>query len=219
MIPRAPFCGRNENIRHMFNLANLKRFVGIGILGFALGTTAAAPVSASEFFSYRDSKGVWHFTNAPADARYRPFSVKTMARVGLGKRKLNAEALKPYVNAAAQTYRLDPALVLAVIKVESAFDAHAVSWAGARGLMQLMPGTAALMGVRNSFDPRENIMGGSGYLRRMLDRFNNDLKLALAAYNIGPERVAREGEIPNVKETKAYVKRVTELYRQYKKKK
>ena len=86
-----------------------------------------------------------------------------------------------------------------------------------RGLMQLMPGTASLMEVSDPFDPRQNIFGGSRYLRCMLDRFDGDLKLSLAAYNIGPERVARENKVPNVKETKAYVKLVMRYYAQYKK--
>ena len=179
---------------------------------------AALAAGASQVYMFRDKRGVIHFTDAPTDSRFRPFKIKGEVRVGLGKTPIDPELLQPYIISAAKRYSLDPALITAVIRVESAFDPNAVSWAGAQGLMQLMPGTASLMGVRNSFSPRENIYGGSKYLRNMLDRFNGDLHLALAAYNIGPERVAREQKIPNVRETQAYVKRVLLYYGRYKKK-
>jgi hypothetical protein len=107
---------------------------------------------------------------------------------------------------------LDPSLVRAVVRHESGFNPQAVSPKGAQGLMQLMPGTADLMGVSNPFDPEQNIAGGVGYLRYCLDRFNNDVALALAAYNAGPERVARCGGVPAISETQAYVKNVMETY-------
>lgn len=175
---------------------------------------------AKQVYMFRDSKGVVHFTDAPTDTRFQPFEVKAKLIIGAaGPRRIDPALLKPYILAAGRQYRLDPALITAVIRVESAFDPNAVSWAGAQGLMQLMPGTASMMGVRNVFSPRENIFGGSKYLRCMLDRFKGNLKLSLAAYNIGPERVAREKKIPNVRETQAYVKRVLLYYNQYKKKK
>ena len=171
-----------------------------------------------EVYFYRDRRGVMHFTDAPTDARYRPFRVWAHVRMGAGSARVDPELLKPYIAAAASKCNLDPALIKAVIEVESAFDPNAVSWAGAQGLMQLMPETATLMEVRNSFSMRENIFGGSRYLRLMLDRFRGDLKLALAAYNIGPERIEREKKIPNVRETRMYVKRVMRYYRRYRKK-
>lgn len=173
---------------------------------------------AKQVYYYRDRRGVWHFTDAPTDMRFRPFRVRGWVSAGMSPVHIDPALLKLYIKAAARKHELDPALIKAVIKVESAFDPMAVSWAGAQGLMQLMPETAILMKVRNSFCPRQNIFGGSGYLRRMLNRFNGDLKLALAAYNIGPERIAREQKIPAVRETKLYVKRVLEYYRKYKKK-
>ena len=187
-----------------------------GLLAAAL-LLAALPAQAKQYYMYRDSRGVIHFTDAPTDSRFQPFKFKARVKVGLGSNRLDPALLRPYINAAARQYTLEPALIMAVIKVESAFDPYAVSWAGAQGLMQLMPGTAALMGVRNSFSPRENIFGGCRYLRDMLNRFNGNLKLSLAAYNIGPERVAREKKIPNVRETQAYVKRVMQYYALYKK--
>ncbi len=113
---------------------------------------------------------------------------------------------------AAKRHGLDPRLVAAVIMVESSGDPKAVSRKGARGLMQLMPETAKTLGVVNAFDPEQNVDGGSRYLRNMLDRHEQDLSLALAAYNAGPTAVQRHGGIPPYPETQKYVKRVLELY-------
>ena len=191
---------------------------------WALLTAAAAvlvwcaPADATGVYMYRDEKGVIHFTDAPTDRRYRPFKIKTRIQIGSGAVRLDPALLMPYIKLAAKRHRLDPALITAVIRVESAFNPYAVSWAGAQGLMQLMPGTASLMQVTNVFSARDNIDGGSRYLRRMLNRFNGDVKLALAAYNCGPERVAKVNRIPKIKETQAYVKRVLYYYNYYKRK-
>jgi len=187
------------------------------LIGWLLSIIPAGSEGAQVYF-YRDHRGVWHFTDAPTDTRFRPFHVRGWVSAGVGSKRINPVLLQPYIKAAARTFNLDPALITAVIKAESAFDPRAVSWAGAQGLMQLMPDTAVLMEVGNIFNPRENIFGGSRYLRLMLDRFNGDLKLALAAYNIGPERIAREQKIPEVRETRLYVDRVMQYYRDFKKK-
>lgn len=117
------------------------------------------------------------------------------------------------VKKAATKYRLPPNLIKGVIKVESDFRARAVSSAGAQGLMQLMPGTAKELGIKDPFDINQNIDGGSRYLRKMLDLFGGDLKLALAAYNAGPEAVKRYGGIPPYRETTLYVDRVIKFTR------
>jgi soluble lytic murein transglycosylase-like protein len=121
------------------------------------------------------------------------------------------EADGPYaaqIRNAAGTYGLDPALVTSVIAVESNFNSRAVSKKSARGLMQLLPETAAQMAVRNAFDPAQNIDGGTRYLRQLLDRYGQDLTLALAAYNAGPKRVDFHHGIPPLAETHSYIDRV-----------
>ncbi|HXJ90442.1 MAG TPA: lytic transglycosylase domain-containing protein [Candidatus Binatia bacterium] len=116
--------------------------------------------------------------------------------------------LSQVVNDASGRYRLDPDLVNSVIKAESGFNAHAVSPKGAQGLMQLMPGTAAQLGVPNAFDPQANVDGGTRYLRELLERYNFDLVKALAAYNAGPQRVEQFGGVPPYYETRAYVAKI-----------
>ncbi len=115
------------------------------------------------------------------------------------------------IRAAAVRHGLAPELVESVIRVESNFEARAVSPKGARGLMQLMPATAAKLGVRNAFDGRQNIEGGVRHLRHLVDRYGGDVTLALAAYNAGVEAVGRYGGIPPYPETQAYVARVLRL--------
>jgi Transglycosylase SLT domain len=121
-----------------------------------------------------------------------------------------------FVAAAAARYGVDAELITSVIAVESNFDPKAVSRKNARGLMQLLPETAARLGVLNIFDPQENIDAGTRYLRELLQRYKNDLALALAAYNAGPERVEQYGRVPPYAETISYVRRVKRHYDQRK---
>jgi soluble lytic murein transglycosylase-like protein len=174
--------------------------------------------SAKGVYVYKDHKGVVHFTDAPTEPRFR--LVKIMADGGTVKRKMyqiDRSHLDKLITNAAQTYNLDPALIKAVIKAESAFDPRAVSFKGAKGLMQLMPATAREMNVTDAFNPTENIAGGSRYLRYLLDRYRGDVKLALAAYNMGPERIKESKSIPPIRETRLYLQRVMEYYQDYKK--
>jgi soluble lytic murein transglycosylase-like protein len=157
-----------------------------------------------------------HFEAAP-DAPVPVASMSASASRPSGSQKLSPASgfpgrpktdLSQVVNEASGRYRLDPDLVNSVIQAESAFNARAVSPKGARGLMQLMPGTASQLGVPNAFDPQANVDGGTRYLRELLERYNFDLVKALAAYNAGPQRVERFGGVPPYRETRAYVAKI-----------
>jgi hypothetical protein len=122
----------------------------------------------------------------------------------------------PYANfitASARAHGIAPELVASVIAVESNFNPNAVSWRSACGLMQLLPQTAARFGVTNVFDPQQNIEAGTKYLKELLVRYNGDLSLSLAAYNAGPDRVEQYRSVPPYRETRDYVRRVTEKFR------
>jgi soluble lytic murein transglycosylase-like protein len=119
------------------------------------------------------------------------------------------------VSISAATWGVDPALVKAIIANESGFNARATSGVGAQGLMQLMPGTAAGLGVANAYDPVQNVSGGTRYIRGLLDRFNGDLPKAVAAYNAGPGAVEKYGGIPPYPETQNYVQNVLASYDKY----
>ncbi|HET8773798.1 MAG TPA: lytic transglycosylase domain-containing protein [Thermoanaerobaculia bacterium] len=122
--------------------------------------------------------------------------------------------LSAAIHDAARAHGVDPRLVAAVARRESAFDAGVVSHKGAIGIMQLMPATAEYLGVRNAYDARENIFGGTRYLRTLLDTFHGDLDLTLAAYNAGPGAVEKHHGVPPYRETRAYVAAVRRTYEQ-----
>ena len=125
------------------------------------------------------------------------------------------EQIDALVNQNASIYQMDPALVKAVIANEAGCNAAATSPVGAQGLMQLMPETAAAMGVRDPYDPSQNVAGGTRYLKSMLDRFKGDTRLAVAAYNAGPGAVEKYGDVPPYAETQTYVGNVLGSYARY----
>jgi soluble lytic murein transglycosylase-like protein len=175
-----------------------------------------------EIYTYRTSGGTRVFTNAPPapaePARLPPLPLIPSAPVlGLPPRGAFAlsgpstgtpRAYDALIRAIAARYDIEYALVKAIIKAESDFDRYAVSRAGARGLMQLMPATAAQHRVRNVFDPPDNIEGGVRHLRMLLDRYGGNEALAVAAYNAGHARVDAAGGIPPIAETREYLARV-----------
>jgi len=173
---------------------------------------ADAAFAGSQIYSYTDGEGVVHFTNVPkGDRRYRLISRSYLPRPHAAPARYDYDLL---IRDAAQQHRVSPALVKAVIAAESAFDPTAVSRAGAQGLMQLMPRTAADLGVHDPLEPTQNVRGGTGYLRVLIDRYG-DLNRALAAYNAGPTVVDAYGGVPPYQETRAYVDRVMNYYRHY----
>jgi len=132
------------------------------------------------------------------------------------RRKQSMPGIEAHIDKVAEEHRVDPELVRAVIEVESAWNSRAVSHKGALGLMQLMPATAAHYGVRNAFDPKQNVSGGTRHLRFLLDQFNDDVRLALAAYNAGENAVTRYKGVPPYSETRAYIQRLETLYGTFK---
>ena len=123
----------------------------------------------------------------------------------------------PLIDASAARWGVDKALIKAIVANESAFDPSATSPAGAQGLMQLEPATAAGLGVSDPYDPVQSLSGGARYMRGLLDRFHGDLRRAVAAYNAGPHAVEKYGGVPPYAETRAYVENVLQSYRRYKK--
>lgn len=124
-------------------------------------------------------------------------------------------AYRNIIEAAASTYNLPAALIAAIIKVESGFNPRAVSNKGAIGLMQITRPTGKILRLRNPFDPVQNILAGARYLRQLLDRFNGDVHMAVAAYNAGPGAVERHGGVPPYRQTRQYVPKVMDYYSQY----
>ena len=179
-------------------------------------------VALAGVYVFTDASGVTHFTNVPSDPRYVGMA-RASYRISADKPVMTSSGYlaasnryAPLVQKVAREHSLDRALLQAMIAVESGFDPYAVSPKGAVGLMQLMPETARRYGVRDLYDPAENIQGGAKYLRDLMRKFNNDLSLTLAAYNAGEDAIVQYGNrIPPYRETLHYVPRVLTLYRQY----
>ncbi len=180
--------------------------------------TAGSGVSRAEtLFSYVDENGVRIFTNiAPKgpvqDLKMSGHSLPSEGISASGGDKKADPNYDVIIDKYAEEYRVDPALIRSMIATESSFNPKAVSRKGAQGLMQLMPATAARIGVRDAFDPEENIRGGTKHMRFLLDTFGNDLNLSLAAYNAGENLVQRLGRVPDFKETHDYVRTIKERY-------
>lgn len=175
-----------------------------GVLLITLSTGAMADI-----YRFIDKDGVIHYTNAPVDARFEPLGWEVEFERYIG-------GYEAFIHRMSAKYRVEPALIKAVIKAESNFDPSAVSRKGAIGLMQLMPATAAELRVSNPYNPHQNIEGGTRHLRYLAQVFDNDLMLVIAAYNAGENSVIRYGRgIPPYKETRDYVKRVRKYLASY----
>ncbi|MBW1698768.1 MAG: transglycosylase SLT domain-containing protein [Deltaproteobacteria bacterium] len=184
------------------------------------------PVSAiCDIYIYVDDKGVMHFTNVPASASipFRLFikespssdvATRSTDRAG-SVYSSNTSLYDRYIAEAAKRYGISISLIKAIIKAESNFDPWAVSKKGALGLMQIMPQNLKSLKIKDPFDPEQNIMGGVQYFKQLLKRFDDNLRLAIAAYNAGPENVEQYDRIPPFKETEHYVRRVLQYYDMY----
>ena len=186
-----------------------------------LGSVLSPIESKGDMFICSDGQGGTQFTNAPTGQDCKVFS-SGQKFSGNTRRAMffsggrSASTYDRYIQRIGSMYNVDPYLIKAVIRTESDFNHRAVSKKGAQGLMQLMPGTAEDLQVDNPFNPGENIDGGVRYLRSLLDTFDNNLVLSLAAYNAGPGLVKRTGGVPNIPETLDYVRKVLAHYRSYK---
>ena len=167
--------------------------------------------SQADVYRFKDSSGVWHFSDTRSDPRYHLY-LKSRGLTG-------KQYLKKYdgiIQKAAKQFGVEVTLIKAIIKAESSFNPNAISESGAQGLMQLMPDTADDMKVDDPFDPEENIFGGTRYLSLLLKRFDQDKRLAVAAYNVGPTTVARHDAVPPIPQTRKFVERVMKFYREFK---
>ena len=190
--------------------------------GAAIACVLGCQFAAANIYSFRDENGVTHFSNLPhLDRRYKlvyriPVTgqYRPNAWSANGPSAVDISRLVPIINNVAKAHGVDARLIHAVIRAESGYNANAVSSKGAVGLMQLIPATAQRYGVRDSYDPAQNLAGGVRYLRDLLTMFNGNMELAIAGYNAGENAVVRAGNrIPPYPETMAYVPKVLGFYR------
>ena len=176
-----------------------------------LSILISATLVNADIYCYVDSNGVSHFTNVAKSSKYKLYLRESKKK---RKKKGRYDSL---IKEASLKYDIEFSLVKALIKVESNFKRKAVSKVGAMGLMQIMPANMRLLKIKNPFNPRQNIMGGTLYLKKMIKTFPGNLSFAIAAYNAGPASVQKYKGIPPYKETQNFVKRVMRYYSYYKK--
>jgi soluble lytic murein transglycosylase-like protein len=193
---------------------NTLKLIGIFSLALIVLLGVVLPVEA-DIYRYIDENGVMHFTNVPTSSiqNYKLF-IKEKSQI---TQQYSTKKYDALISEASERYGVSFPLLKAIIKAESDFDPHAVSKKGATGLMQIMPENFKPLGIRDPFDPWENINAGARYFKQMYDRFKGKLALSLAAYNAGPTAVDRYKTIPPYEETEEYVRRVLKYYYNYKK--
>jgi len=195
----------------------------LSLISLVIVILGAVSICLGDIYKYVDPEGVIHLTNVPTEHNVPYVLVMKEKRVLLQIREDITSQMKGDVSGyddliakTSKKYRIDSALVKAIIKAESNFNHRAVSPVGARGLMQLMPATAATLQVQDSFHPENNIDGGVRYLRYLMNLFNGNLPLVLAAYNSGENTVLRyKNRIPPYQETQTYVRRVLDYFSRY----
>jgi soluble lytic murein transglycosylase-like protein len=185
----------------------------VAVLGL-LVTFIVIPGASADIYLYIDSQGVLHFTNTPTSSNYKIYMRERPKPAPAWQSNQNYDDV---IAEAARQNNLAFPLLKALIHVESFFNPKAVSQKGAMGLCQIMPENLVRLNVNDPFDPWENIMGGARYLKAMLNRFNGELPLALAAYNAGPTIVERYNDIPPYPETQSYVEKVMKYFHLYRK--
>ena len=192
---------------------NTLKLIGIFSLALVVLLGVVLPVEA-DIYRYIDENGVMHFTNVPTSSiqNYKLF-LKEKPQI---TDRYSTEKYDSLISDASERHGVSFPLLKAIIKAESDFDPHAVSKKGATGLMQIMPENFKPLGIRDPFDPWENINAGARYFKQMYDRFKGKLALSLAAYNAGPTAVDRYKTIPPYEETEEYVRRVLKYYYNYK---
>lgn len=174
----------------------------------------------ADIYRYVDEDDIVHFTDAPTDKRFKVFLRDLKKDKQLRTKLKYAASVNPaefeqLIRTCSDKYGVSSSLIKAVIHAESGYNPNAVSSKGAGGLMQLMPATAKSLKVADRFNPKDNVEGGVKYLRFLLDTFNGDVSLAVAAYNAGLSRVAKYGGIPPYNETRTYVNRVLSYMKSY----
>lgn len=182
----------------------------IGLCSFFFMMLLPVPPVYADIYVCVDKGGVLHFTNVPTSSRNYKVYIKEPAKKSSGPDF--TDLYDHVISEASERHGISFSLLKALIKTESDFDPLAVSSAGARGLMQLMPENIEAFKIKDPFDPRENIMGGTQYLKQLINRFGGKLPLALAAYNAGPGAVEQYQRIPPFKETENFVKEVMKYH-------
>ncbi len=204
----------NPDLKFMAMDRKTSKFIAVAVGCFLLLLFATATVARAHIYRFIDENGVMHFTNTPTNSsrQYQVF-IKEKRRSAL---RCSPRQYDRVIADASQRYGISAPLIKAIIKAESDFDPMAVSKKGAMGLMQIMPQNFKPLGLKDPFNPVQNIHAGARYFKQLYDRFKGRLALSLAAYNAGPTAVDRYKTIPPFEETEQYVQRVLKYYYNFK---